>query len=644
MNSTEVHKKDVLQAIILADEFTTTKLTPMQNLYPSVLMPIINIPLIDYIIETLVKSMVEEVFICCSNHVELLKNHVELLQKYTKEKNININICLIIFDGCRSIGDALRNVYAKGHLRGNFILIRGNTLTSTDLNYLMNIHHLNIEQDKGTVMTMMLRDIGVTKNTPFEEETTLVVFNKLNNKLLYYEKLKDKQKKVKMKVDWFLNHSKVRLCTNFLDTHVYICSPSVLSLFVDNFDFQTMDDFIRGVLNDEFLSSSIYWHELDREADYAVPISSWKIYHSLTRDILRRYSYPLVPNIFLFSTDIIYNALHFTYRHKSATLSKGCLLERESFIGQNSVLGDNTTVATSIIMDNCTIGSNVYIRDSYIFPNVKIEGNCIITSSILFPNCIVGSDSNINVCILCPEVNVAANSEYFDIFVESSDQMETKLSELHGKDGFYYFKSNKIIEDYSSSESSSSDSDSICCNSLDDTDTFLSEVIDSLLRGYQERLKCENLILEINSSRYAYNISVREVTYNVIKAILGLPSYLPDVQTTTAQKYLQHLKAMILYFSMIIQNYVKNEDAQEDCLRAIEDVASTTDALLSYVSNLLHVFYDRDILTEEKILEWYNSEIEDTDMHRKNVREAALIFIKWLREAEEEDSSENDDT
>lgn len=42
---------------------------------------------------------------------------------------------------------------------------------------------------------------------------------------------------------------------------------------------------------------------------------------------------------------------------------------------------------------------------------------------------------------------------------------------------------------------------------------FFTEVIDSLTRGFEDELHCENLILEINSSRYAYNVTVKEVIY-----------------------------------------------------------------------------------------------------------------------------------
>ncbi|XP_014479601.1 PREDICTED: translation initiation factor eIF-2B subunit epsilon isoform X1 [Dinoponera quadriceps] len=632
----KVCKKDPLQAVVLTDDFTTS-MTPLQKLYPSILMPVISRPLLDYMMETLERSKVEEIFLYCSSHVDSLKEYVE----HAKKKFHRIAISLIVSDDCRCLGDALRDIYGKGCLRGNFILLRGNAFTNTNLRNLFDLHRSKTEKDKGAVMTMVLRNVGPTKNTLLDEETTLVVSNKTDDRILHYEKLKNHEKKVKMKISWFLNHDEVQVSTSFLDTHVYMCSPSVLSLFADNFDFQTMDDFIRGVVSDDVLDSSIYYEELNPE-DYALAIPSWKIYHLLTKNVMGRYSYPLTPDCLLSATDIVYSPLNSSYKHKSAILSKGCLLEQKCFIGQNSTLGDHTTVNTSVIMNNCVIGSNVLLCDSYVFPNVKIEDNCTVTNSILFPNCVVRNDSKIDECILCPEIEVEANSKYADAFVESPGELSTTLSGLNGKEGFYYFKSNVGVEsDDSSTESSSTE----CCNPVDDTNMFLSEVIDSLLRGYQDKLKCEHLILEINSSRYAYNVSVREVTYNVVKGILLLPlHYLAEINEPVSNKsYQKHLKAVISYFKPIIRNYVKNTDAQDDCLHAIEDVASTTDETLPCTLFLLHDFYDCDILSEEKILEWYESEVEDLDVRRKKVRDAVKSFAIWLREAEE-DSSDNGDS
>jgi len=403
-----------------------------------------------------------------------------------------------------------------------------------------------------------------------------------------------------------------------------------------------MNDFIRGVLmNEEILDSRIYWQQLNAD-DYALPVTSWKAYHLLIQDILHGHSFPLIPNAFPSLKNFICMPRS-TYKHRTVTLAKACVLEKDCIVGYNSTLGNNTVVARSVIADNCVIGSNVNIRDSYIFSSVKVEDDCTITNSILFPNSIIRYDSRVDGCILCPGINVAAHSQYVDAIVESASS-EIKMSNFDVTDEFLYFKDNQVSDcDNYSTESSSSEDNSECNSPIpDDTNMFLSEVIDSLLRGYQDRLKCENLILEINSSRYAYNVNIHEVTYNVIKAILSLPlHYLSETKTpVNNQNYQKNLKVMITYFNTIILNYVKNEDAQDDCLRALEDVASTTDELLPYAQQLLHQFYDRDILSEERILEWYESAGEDGDVLHNKVRNAVQPFIKWLREAEEDSESD----
>lgn len=53
---------------------------------------------------------------------------------------------------------------------------------------------------------------------------------------------------------------------------------------------------------------------------------------------------------------------------------------------------------------------------------------------------------------------------------------------------------------------------------------FYNEVSESLQRGYEEKINGDNLVLEINSSKYAYNVTMKEVNMFVIKAMLSLPA------------------------------------------------------------------------------------------------------------------------
>ncbi|XP_076750070.1 eukaryotic translation initiation factor 2B subunit epsilon [Xylocopa sonorina] len=633
-------KKNIIQAVVLADDFVTS-LTPVQNLYPSILMPIINAPLLDYLVETLVKSRIEELFLYCSNYVDLIKAYVK------ERKWLKISVTLIVSDTCTSLGDALRDIDTKGSIRGNFILIRGDAFINANLTSLLSDHCAKVKEDKGATMTMVLRNFGSLNESLLRREACLLVSDKSSKKILHYSKLKNDEKKVNLELNWFLDNSEIEINACFLDTHVYLCSPSVLPLFSDNFDFQTMEDFIKGVLmNEEILNSRIYWQQLNPE-DYSLPIVSWNAYHILNRDILNKHSFPLTPNGIPFLKNFISMPRN-VYKHRNATLAKGCMLEKDSILCQNSTLGSNTFVTRSVIGSDCLIGSNVTIKNSYILSNSKIENNCNVANSVIFPSCLVKQSTNINRCILCPKTIVDTSVEYIDSILESRDDKLSarKMSEIIDADNEFQFfgDHNVLIEcDNYSTDTTSSDEASECNSSIpDDTNMFLSEVIDSLLRGFQDQLNCDNLILEINSSRYAYNVTMSEVTYNVIKAILSLPFH--DLSERTNQNYQKKLKVMVTYFYPIILNYVKTEDAQDDCLRAIEEVASTTQELLPFLKHLLHLLYDKDVLSEEKILEWYESNDKDVDeFQKKEVRTAIKPFIKWLKEAEEDSSeSEND--
>ncbi|KAK9304652.1 hypothetical protein QLX08_004073 [Tetragonisca angustula] len=643
--ATKMGKKEIIQAVVLADDFVMN-LMPAETIFPTILMPVINVPLLDYLVETLIKSRVQELFLYCSNHVDLIRAYIK------QKKWLHISVSLIVSDACTSLGDALRDIDTKGSIRGNFILIRGDAFINANLTNLLIKHCTKLKEDKGAAMTMVLRNIGSMNGSSLRQESCLVVSDKSSRKILHYNVLRKDLNKVKLELDWFLNHNEIEINTCFLDSHVYLCSPSVLPLFSDNFDFQTMEDFIRGVLmNEEILNSRIYWQQLDPQ-DYSLPIVSWNAYHCLNRDILNRHTFPLTPNAIPFLKDFIYMPRS-TYKHRSATLAKGCILEKDSILCQNSTLENNTLVVKTVIGDHCLVGSNVTIKNSYIFSDNKIEDNCTIINSVIFSNCFIKQNTRIDGCILCPKTIIYTPMEYTDSIIESKDdKISTKtISEIDPYNEFHLFKDYDILENdnnvHTNTDTSSIDEASECnLPAADDISMFLSEVIDSLLRGFQDQLKCENLILEINSSRYAYNVTMDEVTYNVIKAILSLPlHYLSEEkETITSIDYLRNLKHVITYFYPIILNYVKTENAQNDCLHAIEEVASTTPELLSCLQVLLHMFYDKDVLSEEKILEWYKSNDKQTDSYEKNkVRVAVQPFIKWLEEAEEDSSeSEND--
>ncbi|XP_033218125.1 translation initiation factor eIF-2B subunit epsilon-like [Belonocnema kinseyi] len=349
-----------------------------------------------------------------------------------------------------------------------------------------------------------------------------------------------------------------------------------------------MDDFIKGVLmNEEILNSRIYW-ESPSPTEYALPITSWKVYYKLSRDIFQRQAFPLSLDLHPFFKD--YNCLSVlksTYKHKTALFSKGSSLQNDSIIGQNTFLGRNVSLTRTIIGDSCKVGNEVIVENCYLFSGVTIGDNASLKNCLILPNSILDDSVILDGCILAAGIKLSKS-------MYSGKILQKKDGRIVAEDIFDpdYLESGEVFLFFNERETPKEEDDS--------------KVMDSLSRGYQEKLNCENLILEINSSRYAYNMGIREVTYNVLKAILGLPVYYfkSNDSPMTDEIYMKTLKGMLAYFKKIIINYMKTEEAQDDCLRAIEDVASTTKAIFPFIRYLVHYLYDIDVLSEEKIMDW----------------------------------------
>lgn len=94
---------------------------------------------------------------------------------------------------------------------------------------------------------------------------------------------------------------------------------------------------------------------------------------------------------------------------------------------------------------------------------------------------------------------------------------------------------------------------------------FLTEVIDSLERGFKEKTNPDFLILEINSSRYAYNMSLAEVNFYVVKALLNLY----PVKESNGN-VLSAFNQIFAHLNGVLKHYIRGSDAMGDCLKAIE--------------------------------------------------------------------------
>ncbi|KAG5897934.1 hypothetical protein JTB14_014048 [Gonioctena quinquepunctata] len=634
-----VHKENAVQAVVVADTFGD-EFVPISDSIPLALLPVLNKPLIDYTLEFLSLGGIEEVFLFCCSHVDLIKEHIKKCTRNGEGWTLTMKINVIISESCHSFGDCLRDLDAKGLLRGDFVLLEPGTISNVRLLSLLKKHSDITKNDKFAAMTLVLQEsgIGYIGRSPDEE---ILIATDSQKRILFHKNLgKTRERKIEFPLDIFLENPSVSLYHNLKDTHIAICSPSLLPLFSDNFDFQTKDDLIRGLLmNEEILEGTVYINVL-KGSQCGGAVTNWRMYQALSQELKNKWMYPLC-----------------SPRKRNRTM------KNDVIIGEGTTIHESANLHRSVLGENVKVGPNVRIEDSFIFSNTKIEDGAIITHSLIGPKCILNPKSTITAGSVLGEGTVIEK----DTFIENSLVQATEPEDMGEGDklGPKAFRirisdeedddtigsalsrkfSHILLDETKDTDSevdvegfSDSDDEELSYTQSpppDDTKLFYNEVIDSLTRGFDDNLQCDNLILEINSSRYAYNVTVKEVNFNVVKAILSM-----SLRQPFGVQYFSHLSRVLSYFAPLLKNYIRNESAMLDSLQAIEDVATSNEELKEkWVMCVLQYLYDKDYVTEDAILEWYETLDKENKFHSQ-----VKPFTDWLQEAEEASSSGDEDS
>jgi NDP-sugar pyrophosphorylase family protein len=122
-----------LTAVIIADTFTN-ELQPLTQSRPRALLPVANVPLIEYLLESLVYNGIREVRIASYYCADELQQHLETAVTYTGKSwldSAEISVRMVRGQGgVSSVCEALRDLLHRNQLPEKFILIPVDTLTS----------------------------------------------------------------------------------------------------------------------------------------------------------------------------------------------------------------------------------------------------------------------------------------------------------------------------------------------------------------------------------------------------------------------------------------------------------------------------------------------------------------------------------
>uniref|UniRef100_A0A671KW41 Translation initiation factor eIF2B subunit epsilon n=1 Tax=Sinocyclocheilus anshuiensis TaxID=1608454 RepID=A0A671KW41_9TELE len=638
------------------------------------LLPLANVSMIDYTLEFLTSTGVQETFVFCCWMASKIKEHLQK-SKWCRPTSPNV-VHVITSDLYRSLGDVLRDVDTKALVRSDFLLVYGDVVSNIDISQALQEHKQRRNMDKNvSVMTMIVKESPPGHKTRCEDDDIIIAMDGKSKRILHYQRAQA-LKRLHFPMNIFHSGSdEFEIRFDLLDCHISICSPQVAELFTDNFDYQTKNDFVRGLLvNEEILGNQIHMHVT--KDGYGARVSNLLMYDTVSSDTIRRWVYPITPEANFADQEgqSCTHSRHNVYRETGVSLGHGSQMEENVLIGRNTMIGANCTISNTVIGANCVIGDNVTLDRAYIWNRVHIADDVKVKQSVICDNvevkhrvvlneqCVLAYNVVVGPDITLPEGTVLSmhhpdeeDDEDDDEFLSDDndvgyrkDKTKQKGSLFNpaevGSEGKGYRWKTSSLEDTEEDEAQFTLSNitwiSQVYSNCSFPSVFQNEVHGTLQRGLDENISCDNLVLEINSLKYAYNISLKEVMQILIRVVLEFPFHQQGAQISTAQ-YSSHLLPLLKKWAPVFKNYVKRPQDQLDCLASMEGVFLERETHWAALVKVLMSMYQLEILEEEGIMHWFNqgSTTDKSQQLRRN--QGLLKFIQWLQEAEE--SSEGDE-
>ncbi|VVA95175.1 unnamed protein product [Arabis nemorensis] len=675
----EEQSRQRLQAILLADSFTTN-FRPVTLERPKVLLPLVNVPMIDYTLSWLESAGIEDVFVFCCAHSSQVIDYLKNSEWYSHP---NLLVRTIKSHNSTSAGDALRYFYEQQtetcQILGDFVLVGGDTVSNMPLGDLIQEHRERKKKDEKAIMTMVIKK---SKPSPLTHQSRLgtnqlfIAVHPLTKQLLYYEEAK------------IADHAKGNDC------YIDICSPEVLSLFEDNFDYQHLRrHFVKGLLGDDIMGYKIFTHEI--HSSYAARIDNFRSYDTGSKDIIQRWTYPYVPDINFSGNRPLKLGRQGIYRASDVIQSQSAHVGSSTVIGYGTKIGSGDKILNSVIGNGCCIGSNVVIEGSYIWNSVTIEDGCEIRAgAVVQPGVVLSFKVVVGRGVVVPayskvslleqptEEDSDEELEYANSSSGTADvlsgvhslQLESKASDL-GPDragymwkvceGAHYYEewlhsvvpipmdklaeiTQAMYDDDSEDESVvptsgelKSDADSINTDVNDPTDDygyFEREVESTFLRAVEDG-NSENLMVEITDLWKSHNRELTEcaaaVFYSMMKLAIGNPQ-------KSTRELCRNLASIITKWKGLVDKYVNTIDEQIEVIQKWEEMCQESpEELGPLFARILHLLYDKDVLPEDAILRWAEEQAGVDDDEKVYLNQCET-FIQWLKEASEEGDEEDD--
>ncbi|PKS13005.1 hypothetical protein jhhlp_000346 [Lomentospora prolificans] len=700
----ESKSDEVLQAVILTDSFQD-RFKPLSIETPRCLLPLANVPLIEYTLEFLSMNGVQEVYLYCGPHTEEVDTYISKSRWAPGSNTSPFHVLQFVrVSDANSVGDILRDLDKRSLISGDFILVHGDLVSNIPLHGILEGHRKRREASADNIMTVVLKSAGSSPHrTKTPGITPVYVIDTKTKKCLQYDEMHPLQSDHYAILDPTVLDE---LSTDFeiradlIDPQIDICTPAALALWSDSFDYEMpRRDFLNGVLKDwELNGKSIYAEIVDE--GYAARATSLPMYESVSRDILGRWSFPFVPDCNIFPGQAYELTRGGNYLERDVSLANDARIAG-SVIARKSVVGDGSIISNTIIGRGCKIGKNVTIADSFIWDGTTIGDNTTVTRSILAGSgATVGNDCTIEEgCVLSFGVvigdnitvaknaliskvddagkQVSADTKLLGATAQGAPFIDPEEDELDEEDPsalqrrLIYSIEHLSFSNSSISTLASNDEDSDDGGSRPDTPSgftsrsrlssfasddssgrsnFHTDAVNGLLDSLRDPTgDFDSAKMEFLGLRLANDASEAAVRKAVAVTLARRTAELHESGLEPAKAAESALRSRTGISKFVEEVGVGESEAdQVEFAVALQRAVASLKSLEPAKAGLLltamfQQLYALDILEEDGILTWWEDERAVAGNNMEVIKEKCKALVEWLENAEEEDDSDEED-
>ncbi|KAJ2163139.1 translation initiation factor eIF-2B epsilon subunit, GEF [Coemansia sp. RSA 552] len=384
-------EKDELKAVVLADAFDA-QFAPLGQRRAFSVAPLCNVPMIEYTLEFLELSGVAEAIIVCAGQADSVREYLKQ-SRWSKHATGAQMRVVVRAAGGTTVGDALRAVDDSGAVTSDFVLCTGIVVANISVARLVATHVLTRRRDPSSIMTMALQETAQTHRRLPQSDECVYFIDPEHSRLvaLNAHSAMPRARATVIPRAALSRLGEVEVRADLADTGISVCSPDVLALFTENFDYHALRrDFVHGILESDLLGKSVYTHVLAgadavpgaAHGGYAAAVVDSAAYDAISRDMVARWTFPLCPDNAPIGAPYSYHR-GAVYKAPGVRLDRACKADHHVVLGPASHVASHANVSDSVLGANCAVGEHAMVRGSYLFDDVQVGRGARIEASIV---------------------------------------------------------------------------------------------------------------------------------------------------------------------------------------------------------------------------------------------------------------------